>query len=189
VEPLDPGMLLELEATLQKFDVVGPAGGLRWEQKDWTLDLPKYKAWGLMRPSLLSEELLELHFAGVDSNPVVEGAVVLDGKFLAFYPNRITALLLFDNDMGDAGLWIEEDWCNRVFLAGHTLAVHRALGLLMHSTSEIQSIHTAAGQKNLLTRIGFDPLRLPNVNHDVCTVQVKSKDMGVLVGKIMTAQS
>ena len=181
-------MLLELEATLQKFDVVGAAGGLRWAQKDWTLDLPEYKAWGLIRPSLLNDAIYELHFAGVDSKAVVEGAVVLDGKFLAFYPNRLSALL-FDNDMGDAGLWIEEDWCHRVFMAGHTLAVHRALGLVMHPTSEIQSIHTAAGQKNLLTRIGFDPLRLPIVNHDVCTVQVKSKDMGVLVGKIMTAQA
>lgn len=188
VEPVDPGMLSELEAMLQRFDVVGPAGGLRWEQKDWTLDLPEYKAWGLMRPSLLNEALFELHFAGIDANAVVEGAVVLDGKFLAFYPSRLSALL-FDDDMGDAGLWIEEDWCHRVFMAGHTLAVHRALGLVMHPTLEIQSIHTAAGQKNLLTRIAFDPLRLPNVNHDVCTVQVKSKDIGVLVGKIMTAHA
>lgn len=188
VEPVDSNIIQALESTLQTADVVGAAGGLRWEQKDWTLDIPDFKAWGLMRPSLLNDTLFELHFAGVDTRPVVDGAVVLDGKLLAFYPGRLSTLL-FDDDMGDAGLWIEEDWCHRAYLAGNRLAVHRALGVVMHPTSEMQSFHTAAGQKNLLTRLKFDPLRLPNVNHDVCTVQVKSKEMGVLIGKLFTQQT
>jgi hypothetical protein len=115
----------------------------------------------------------------------VNDAVVLDGKLLAFFPSKLSSIK-FDDEMGDPGLWIEEDWCHKAFLQGHKLAIHRALGVVTHPTTEMSSMHTAAGQKGLLQRLVFDPLRLPNVNHDISTVQITHLEMGVKIGKLFT---
>ena len=84
-----PALFTELARALQEADVVGCGGALRWVQKDWTLDLPAYKAWGLLRPSPVREGMVDMHLAGDFDGPLVPGAVVLDGKFLACKPAAV----------------------------------------------------------------------------------------------------
>lgn len=175
-----PGFLSEIRKTLAFADVVSPGGALRWTQKDWAQDLPAHKAWGLMRPSHLAGDLYELHFAGNHAQKIITDAVVLDGQLLAFVPARVAAHSL-DEEMGGAGYWAEEDWCNRIHHAGGQLAIHRTLGVVLHPSAEAQSLHTTHGQASLLKRLGLDPMHIPHADHSIQTVQVSDPSQGVQV--------
>lgn len=173
-------LLVEIDRALQYSDIVGPAGAFRWTQKDWAQDLPEYKAWGQMRPSRLSDDLFELHFAGINQNEVCLGAVVLDGQFLAFRAGKVKSCLP-DEALAEAGYWAEEDWVNRLAQQGTRLAIHRRLGVVIHHSTETASMHTATGLAGLLRRLGVDPLALPHEDYTIQTVQVKNPDVGLAV--------
>ena len=166
-----PGLFIELARALEDADVVGCGGALRWVQKDWTLDLPAYKAWGLLRPSPVREGMVDIHLAGDFDGPRVPGAVVLDGKFLACKPSVVRGIEL-DEALYDSQWLAEEDWTNRLHTAGHRLLIHRNLGLLTASAGNPAQFTITHGQKQLLTRLGLDPLALTIRNYQSISVPV-----------------
>lgn len=183
VEISHDNFLSEILWSLTFSDIVSSGGAFRWIQKDWTQDLPKYKAWGLMRPSHLSENLYELYFAGTDTRRTLTGACVLDGQLLAFVPSRVIDHKL-DEEMGGSGYWAEEDWCNRIHLAGGRLTIHRALGVVLHASTEIGNLHTTHGQVNLLRRLKIDPMQIPVNDYSIQSVQIHSPLHGIQVADI-----
>jgi protein O-GlcNAc transferase len=180
VQLLHPHALEEISHTLRTCALVGAAGAMRWRQKDWSQELPQYKAWGLLRKSRISDAHLDLHFAGADQRKVVTDAVVLDGKFLAFKPKRI-GKILWDEEMADAEHWAEEDWCNRVQEAGGPLHIHRGLGLLVDGNPRLVGLKTSQGQVAVTRRFGFDPMDLPIADYSVQTVMVRDEVQAMAV--------
>jgi hypothetical protein len=166
-----PALFTELARALQDADVVGCGGALRWVQKDWTLDLPAYKAWGLLRPSPVRKDMVDIHLAGDFDGPLVPGAVVLDGKFLACKPAAVRGIEL-DEALYDSQWLAEEDWTNRLHSAGHRLLIHRNLGLLAASAASPVHFGITQGQKQLLARLQLDPLALTIRNYDSISVPV-----------------
>ena len=160
-----PGLFIELARALQDADVVGCGGALRWVQKDWTLDLPAYKAWGLLRPSPVREGIVDMHLAGDFDGPLVPGAVVLDGKFLACKPAAVRGIEL-DEELYDTLSLAEEDWTNRLHAAGRRLLIHRNLGLLAPSAGNPVHFGITQGQRQLLARLQLDPLALTIRNYE-----------------------
>jgi hypothetical protein len=166
-----PALFTELALALQDADVVGCGGALRWVQKDWTLDLPAYKAWGLLRPSPVREGMVDIHLAGDFDGPLVPGAVVLDGKFLACKPAAVRGIDL-NEDLYDSKWLAEEDWTNRLHAAGRRLLIHRNLGLLTASAASPVHFEITQGQKQLLARLELDPLAVTIRNYDSISVPV-----------------
>jgi predicted O-linked N-acetylglucosamine transferase (SPINDLY family) len=166
-----PALFTELARALQDVDVVGCGGALRWVQKDWTLDLPAYKAWGLLRPSPVREGMVDVHLAGDFDGPLVHGAVVLDGKFLACKPAAVRGIEL-DEDLYDSQWLAEEDWTNRLHAAGRRLLIHRNLGLLTASAGNPAQFGITQGQKQLLARLELDPLALTIRNYESISAPV-----------------
>ncbi len=166
-----PTLFTELARALQDADVVGCGGALRWVQKDWTLDLPAYKAWGLLRPSPVREGMVDMHLAGDFDGPLVPGAVVLDGKFLACKPAAVRGIEL-DEDLYDSQWLAEEDWTNRLHAAGKRLLIHRNLGLLAASAGNPTQFGITQGQKQMLARLQLDPLALTIRNYESISVPV-----------------
>lgn len=189
IEIFDEDFIWEISAALENASVVGMAGGLRWTQKDWTQDLPEYKAWGMMRPSKLEDSLLELHYAGINAERIVNDAVVLDGKMLAFQPSKLKNYL-FDEEMQGTDYWAEEDWCNRIALAGERLCIHRALPVIHYPmVSETNSLHTSQGQVRLLKRLKLDTMQIPNADYSIQAVHVASKHAGYSIMKSYTGSN
>jgi hypothetical protein len=160
-----PALLTALARALQDADVVGCGGALRWVQKDWTLDLPAFKAWGLLRPSPVHEGMVDVHLAGDFDGPLVPDAVVLDGKFLACKPAAVRGTEL-DEALYDSQWLAEEDWTNRLHAAGHRLLIHRNLGLLTAGAGNPAPSGITQGQKQLLERLQLDPLALTIRNYE-----------------------
>lgn len=173
-----PTLFTELARALQDADVVGCGGALRWVQKDWTLDLPAYKAWGLLRPSPVREGMVDMHLAGDFDGPLVPGAVVLDGKFLACKPAAVRGIEL-DEALYDSQWLAEEDWTNRLHAAGKRLLIHRNLGLLTASTGNAAQFGITQGQKQMLARLQLDPLALTIRNYETISVPVPDAAAGV----------
>jgi hypothetical protein len=184
IEIVNTHFLYEIKNALLEADIVSLGGALRWTQKDWTKDLPEYKAWGLMRPSKLAENIYELYFAGANKQNLIKNACVLDGQLLAFVPSRIAEHHQFNEEMGEAGYWAEEDWTNRISADGGQLVVHRSLGVVLHPSLEANSLHTTHGQKELLKRLNFDPIQIPNENYQIQTIQVLNVDQGMDIAKL-----
>ena len=166
-----PALFTELARALQDADVVGCGGALRWVQKDWTLDMPAYKAWGLLRPSPVQDGIVDMHLAGDFDGPLVPGAVVLDGKFLACKPAAVRGIEL-DEDLYDSQWLAEEDWTNRLHAAGKRLLIHRNLGLLAASAGNPTQFGITQGQKQMLARLELDPLALTIRNYESISVPV-----------------
>lgn len=166
-----PNLFTELAVALQQADVVGCGGALRWVQKDWTLDLPAYRAWGLMRPSPVRQNMVDVHVAGDMDGAVVAGAVVLDGKFLACKPATVRGIAL-DEELYDTLSLAEEDWTNRLHAAGRRLAIHRNLGILVPSAHSPVVPFITQGQKQLLERLQLDPLALTIRNYESISAPV-----------------
>lgn len=166
-----PALFTELARALQDADVVGCGGALRWVQKDWTLDLPAYKAWGLLRPSPVREGMVDMHLAGDFDGPLVPGAVVLDGKFLACKPAAVRGIEL-DEALYDSQWLAEEDWTNRLRAAGRRLLIHRNLGLLVANVGNPVQFGIAQGQKQWLARLQLEPLALTIRNYDSISAPV-----------------
>jgi len=166
-----PALLTELARSLQDADVVGCGGALRWVQKDWTLDLPAYKAWGLLRPSPVRAGMVDMHLAGDFDGSLVPGAVVLDGKFLACKPAAVRGIEL-DEDLYDSQWLAEEDWTNRLHAAGKRLLIHRNLGLLIASAGNPMQFGITQGQRQLLDRLQLDPLALTIRNYESISAPV-----------------
>jgi len=173
-----PALFTELARVLQDADVVGCGGALRWVQKDWTLDLPAYKAWGLLRPSPVREGMVDVHLAGDFDGALVSGAVVLDGKFLACKPATVRGIEL-DEDLYDSQWLAEEDWTNRLHAAGHRLVIHRNLGLLAASSGNPVHLGITQGQKQLLARLQLDTLALTIRNYESISAPVPDPIQGV----------
>jgi hypothetical protein len=173
-----PALFDELATALREADVVGCGGALRWVQKDWTLDLPQYKAWGLMRPSPVSEAMVDVHLAGDFEGPLVPGAVVLDGKFLACKPAAVRGVA-FDEALYDSQWLAEEDWTNRLHAAGHRLAIHRNLGILTASASTPLRLSITHGQRQLLKRLQLDPMAITIRNYESISTPVADPASGV----------
>jgi predicted O-linked N-acetylglucosamine transferase (SPINDLY family) len=173
-----PALFTELARALQDADVVGCGGALRWVQKDWTLDLPAYKAWGLLRPSPVREGMVDMHLAGDFDGPLVPGAVVLDGKFLACRPATLRGIEL-DEDLYDSQWLAEEDWTNRLHAAGKRLLIHRNLGLLTASAGNSVQFGITQGQKQMLARLKLDPLALTIRNYETISAPVPDPIQGV----------
>ena len=173
-----PALFTELARALQDADVVGCGGALRWVQKDWTLDLPAYKAWGLLRPSPVREDMVDIHLAGDFDGPLVPNAVVLDGKFLACKPAAVRGIEL-DEALYDSQWLAEEDWTNRLYVAGRRLLIHRNLGLLTASAGNPVQFGITQGQKQLLARLQLDPLALTIRNYDSISAPVPDAVAGV----------
>ena len=166
-----PALFTELAAALQHADVVGCGGALRWVQKDWALDLPAFKAWGLIRPSPVRQNMVDVHIAGDMEGALVPGAVVLDGKFLAFRPAAVRGIAL-DEELYDTLSLAEEDWTNRLHAAGLRLAIHRNLGILVPSAQSPVVPFITQGQKQLLKRLDLDPLALTIRNYESISAPV-----------------
>ena len=173
-----PALFIELAHALQSADVVGCGGALRWVQKDWTLDLPAHKAWGLLRPSPVREGVVDLHLAGDFDGPLVSGAVVLDGKFLACKPAAVRGIEL-DEELYDTLSLAEEDWTNRLHAAGRRLLIHRNLGLLVPSAGDPVHFGITQGQKQLLARLELHPLALTTRNYESISAPVPDAAAGV----------
>jgi hypothetical protein len=173
-----PALFTELARALQDADVVGCGGALRWVQKDWTLDLPAYKAWGLLRPSPVREGTVDMHLAGDFDSPLVPGAVVLDGKFLACKPAAVRGIEL-DEALYDSQWLAEEDWTNRLHAAGKRLLIHRNLGLLTASAGNPAQFGITQGQKQMLARLELDPLALTIRNYETISAPVSDPIKGV----------
>ena len=166
-----PALFTELAAALQHADVVGCGGALRWVQKDWALDLPSFKAWGLIRPSPVRQNMVDVHIAGDMEGALVPEAVVLDGKFLAFRPAAVRGVVL-DEELYDTQSLAEEDWTNRLHAAGLHLAIHRNLGILVPSAHSPVVPFITQGQKQLLKRLELDPLALTIRNYESISAPV-----------------
>jgi hypothetical protein len=175
-----PALFTELARALEIADVVGCGGALRWVQKDWTLDLPAYKAWGLLRPSPFREGMVDLHLAGDSDGPLVPGAVVLDGKFLACKPVAVRGIEL-DEALYDSQWLAEEDWTNRLHAAGRRLLIHRNLGLLTPSADNPAYYSITQGQKQLLARLQLDLLAVTIRNYEIISTPVPDPIKGVNV--------
>ena len=175
-----PALLQELASALQDADVVGCGGALRWVQKDWTLDLPAYKAWGLMRPSPVNEAMVDVHLAGDFDGELVPGAVVLDSKFLACKPSAVRGVDL-DEALYDSQWLAEEDWTNRLHAAGRRLLIHRNLGILTTSASNPVVLAITQGQRQLLSRLQLDPLAITIRNYERISAPVADPGVGVRV--------
>lgn len=173
-----PALFEELASALQDADVVGCGGALRWVQKDWTLDLPAYKAWGLMRPSPVDAALVDVHLAGDFDGKLVPGAVVLDSKFLACRPAAVRGVEL-DEELYDSQWLAEEDWTNRLHAAGRRLLIHRNLGILTPSASNPVVLAITQGQRQLLSRLQFDPLAITIRNYESISAPVANAAVGV----------
>ena len=173
-----PTLFTELVRALQDADLVGCGGALRWVQKDWTLDLPAHKAWGLLRPSPVQDGIVDMHLAGDFDGPLVPGAVVLDGKFLACKPAAVRGIEL-DEDLYDSQWLAEEDWTNRLHAAGKRLLIHRNLGLLTASAGNPTQFGITQGQKQMLARLQLDPLAITIRNYDSISVPVPDAAAGV----------
>ena len=176
----NPALFEELAIALDSADVVGCGGALRWVQKDWSLDLPTHKAWGLLRPSPLNDALLDVHLAGDFDQRCVPGAVVLDSKFLAFNPAAVRGVAL-DEELYDSQWLAEEDWTNRLYAAGRRLTIHRNLGLIVAGTTSPVVPGISHGQKELIQRLHIDPLALTVRNYESITVPVADAETGVRV--------
>ena len=172
-----PALFTELARSLQDADVVGCGGALRWVQKDWTLDLPAYKAWGLLRPSPVRGGMVDMHLAGDFDGPLVPGAVVLDGKFLACKPAAVRGIEL-DEALYDSQWLAEEDWTNRLYAVGRRLLIHRNLGLLTASASNPVPFGITQGQKQLLARLELDPLARTIRNYESISAPVSDPIQG-----------
>lgn len=182
LEWVDADVLRRLELGLKQADVVSPAGALRWIQKDWAQDLPQFKRWGLMRPSRIDPNWVELHFAGDDHSILTLDAQVLDGQLLAFNPAHLRGIGPREG-LQEAGYWAEEEWTHRLAKAGIRLAIHRCLGILVRSSPDAMNLHTSTGLQEVLNQLQIDPLALPIENFDIQTVHVKKPTEGLLVGK------
>jgi hypothetical protein len=116
--------------------------------------------------------------AGDFDGPLVSGAVVLDGKFLACKPAAVRGIEL-DEDLYDS-LWLaEEDWTNRLHAAGRRLLIHRNLGLLTASAGNPAPSGITQGQKQLLERLQLDPLALTIRNYESISAPVPDAIQGV----------
>jgi len=177
---------LDVVEALQHCDLLGCAGALSWRQKEWSQDLPDYKAWGLLRASQHAKEMFDLQFAGTDRRRIVTGAVVLDGKFLAFRP-ALMGGIRFDEDLSDSQSLAEEDWSNRVHAAGQRVHIHRNLGLLISGSLVTYPAHCTQGQRRLLERLQLDPLALTIKDYTNISVPVKTAKGGVeIAGRFLT---
>jgi len=176
----NPAMFEELAQALAQADVVGCGGALRWVQKDWSLDLPTHKAWGLMRPSPVNDALVDVHLAGDFDQLCVPGAVVLDSKFLALNPAAVRGVAL-NEELYDSQWLAEEDWTNRLYAAGRRLTIHRNLGLLVAGSTNPAVPAISHGQKELVKRLQIDPLALTIRNYESITVPVADAGTGVSV--------
>ena len=160
-----PALFTELAEALQHADVVGCAGARRWVQKDWTLDLPAFKAWGLMRPSPVRAGMVDVHVVGDMEGYLVSGAAVLDGKLLALRPAAVRGIGL-DEDLYDTQSLAEEDWTNRLHAAGRRLVVHRNLGVMLPQATDRANPQVTQGQRRLLERLKLDPLAVTIRNYE-----------------------
>jgi hypothetical protein len=115
--------------------------------------------------------MVDIHLAGDFDGPLVPGAVVLDGKFLACKPAAVRGTEL-DEALYDSQWLAEEDWTNRLHAAGHRLLIHRNLGLLIASADSPVYIGITQGQKQLLERLQLDPLALTIRNYESTSVPV-----------------
>lgn len=182
----NPHFFLDVVDALQDCELLGCAGALSWRQKDWSQDLPEYKAWGLFRISQHAKELFDLQFAGTDRRKIVTDAVVLDGKFLAFRPASMRTIA-FDEDLSDSQSLAEEDWSNRVHAAGQRVHIHRNLGLLISESLVSYPAHCTQGQRRLLERLQLDPLALTTRDYTSISVPVKTVREGVeIAGRFLT---
>jgi len=109
--------------------------------------------------------MVDVHIAGDMEGALVPGAVVLDGKFLAFRPAAVRGIAL-DEDLYDTLSLAEEDWTNRLHATGLRLAIHRNLGILVPSAQSPVVPFITQGQKQLLQRLGLDPLALTIRNYE-----------------------
>ena len=182
VQLADTAALDRIAIALKDADIVSPAGALRWVQKEWAQDVPEYKYWGLMRPSLINKGSFELYFAGEAALEVLNGARVLDGQMLAFSPAKVRHEQ-FDERLEEAGYWAEEAWTNKLAEGGSRLAVHRGLGVIVNPTPDVNSLHTSAGLHQLLSRLNVDPLAIPIENYDIQTLQVRTPGEGLSVAR------
>lgn len=176
----NPALFEELADALEDADVVGCGGALRWVQKDWTLDLPTYRAWGLLRPSAVNAAMVEVHLGGDFDQPIVAGAVVLDSKFLACKPAAVRGVE-FDEELYDSHWLAEEDWTHRLQAAGRRLSIHRHLGLLVAGSHNPIVPGISHGQKQLVQRLQIDPLALTIRNYENISVPVVDAAAGVRV--------
>jgi len=171
---------IDVAMGLEDCDLLGCAGALRWTQKDWSLDLPEFKAWGMMRPSVEADNFVELQIAGTSQQKIVPNAVVLDGKFLALKPSQLSGIE-FDEDLSDTQWLAEEDWSNRVHLAGHRVSIHRNLGLFINESLETHPMNTTQGQRGLIERLKLDPFALSIRDFTALSVPVQSASYGFAV--------
>ncbi|APW44478.1 hypothetical protein RS694_19450 [Rhodoferax saidenbachensis] len=180
LRPWNRNFFFEVVASLEHCELLGCAGALAWRQKDWSVDAPSFKAWGLLRPSQQAQDMFELQIAGADRRKIVDGAVVLDGKFLAFKP-ALMGELLFDEDMSDSQSLAEEDWSNRLHLSGKRLSIHRNLGLLITESLVSFPAHSTQGQQRLWERLNLDPLSLSIRDYSSISVPIKLPEDGVVI--------
>jgi predicted O-linked N-acetylglucosamine transferase (SPINDLY family) len=180
-----PAFFKEIAATLESNTLMGCAGATKWRQKEWSLDASQYKSWGLIRPMRHGAEQCELQFAGNCRRKVVTGAVVLDGKFLAFKPEQVSGIL-FNEELADSQSLAEEEWSNRVFLAGHALCVHRNMGLFINQSMDAYTENSTQGKRIIIERLQFDPFALPVRDFTIITVPAKTPSNAVeIAGKFL----
>jgi tetratricopeptide (TPR) repeat protein len=173
----NPDFYIDTVVALQSCDVLGCAGATRWAQKDWALDLPQYRAWGLIRPSSEVAQMYELQVAGTDRRKIVTDAAVLDGKFLALKPATFSGIE-FDTDLSDVQWLAEEDWSNRVHEAGYALHIHRNLGIMLGETLSTRPLHTTQGQERLINRLKLNPLAITVRDFTTLYIPVKTPENG-----------
>lgn len=175
--PWNAQFFLEVASTLEHCELLGCAGATSWRQKDWSLDVPENRWWGLIRPSQQAKDMFELQMSGTDRRKIVSGAVVLDGKFLACKPALLGGAL-FDEDLTDSQSLAEEDWSNRLQASGKRLSIHRNLGLLITESLVSFPAHSTQGQRRLWERLGLDPLALSVRDFTSISVPVRSPACG-----------
>ncbi|WP_342620305.1 hypothetical protein [Rhodoferax sp. GW822-FHT02A01] len=164
----NPRFFLEIAETLDSAALMGCAGATQWRQKEWSLDLPEFKSWGLIRPLRNDPGKCEVHFAGRNGNKLIHGAVVLDGKFLAFKPSLVQKIA-FNEELADSQSLAEEEWSNRVHMAGLGVCIHRNVGLFVGQSIDAYTANSTQGKKIIIERLQFDPFALPVRDFTIAT--------------------
>lgn len=154
VEVVSPTFYLRLLDSLDSHDVVSVAGANRWVRSHWRGDKFEFKSAGFFVESSEQSGFLELQCLGVGKGLLVGGQSILDGVLLAV---RVASVSIFDFDdeLGAAGWALEEDWTHAVGRAGARLAVHRNLGVLLRSVSQVDRSQLYPGLLRLQEKYKF----------------------------------
>ncbi|MCZ2496923.1 hypothetical protein GN316_09150 [Xylophilus sp. Kf1] len=170
----------EIIGALSSYELIGFSGARRWSRLDWQVDDFNQKMGGCFLRSSENIEMFEVQLQGPGAAVLQGEAVVLDGALLAFNRRKLHGVL-FDEQLTQARLLLEEAWSNTVHHAGYRVGVHRHLGVELMEQITFDERYLAAAKLRVLELKNFHPFIMRADDRMSISVPVENCTTGVHV--------